>query len=158
LEQALFATGSHTAVETAWQAKSGLVCSCGARGCLETLCSGTAIAQRGRDWATRRPEAVSRMMELSGGSSVQVTAKAVVQAAAEGDLAAGRIIREATHWLALALLAVIRILNPDKLILGGGVAQAGIVVLTPLRESIEELCAPSLRTATEVVLADLVLT
>jgi glucokinase len=118
---------------------SGVVCSCGARGCLETFCSGLAIAQRGREWAARRPESVARMIELSGGSAEQITAKAVVQAAAEGDVAAGRIIREAARWLARALLTVIRIINPDKIILGGGVAQAGNLLLEPVHESLDEL-------------------
>lgn len=134
---------------------SGIVCSCGARGCLETFCSGSAIAQRGRDWAMRRPEAVTRMIELSGGAAENITAKAVVEAALEGDVAAGRIMREAARWLARALLTVIRIVNPDKIILGGGVAQAGNVLLDPVRESLEELGSPSIGYSTEIVLAEL---
>ena len=134
---------------------SGVVCSCGARGCLETFCSGSAIAQRGREWAVRRPESVARMIELSGGSADQITAKAVVQAAAEGDTAAGRIIREAARWLARALLTVIRVLNPDRIILGGGVALAGNVLLEPVHESLEELSSPTIHYSTEIVLAEL---
>lgn len=134
---------------------SGVVCSCGARGCLETFCSGSAIAQRGREWAARRPESVARMIELSGGSAEQITAKAVVQAAAEGDTAAGRIIREAARWLARALLTVIRILNPDKIVLGGGVALAGTVLLEPVHLFLDEMSSPSIRYSTEIVLTEL---
>ena len=54
---------------------SGVVCSCGAKGCLETFCSGNAIAHRGREWAIRRPEAVRRMVEFSGGSAANITPK-----------------------------------------------------------------------------------
>ncbi len=134
---------------------SGVLCSCGARGCLETFCSGSAIAQRGREWALRRPEAVARMVELSGGNPENITAKAVVQAAAEGDVAAGRIIREAARWLARALLTVIRIVNPDRIVLGGGVALAGKVLLDPVREFLEELGSPSIGYSTEIVLTEL---
>jgi glucokinase len=134
---------------------SGAICSCGARGCLETFCSGSAIAQRGREWALRRPESVARMIELSGGSADAITAKAVVQAAAEGDTAAGRIIREAARWLARAFLTVIRIVNPDRIILGGGVALAGNVLLEPVHESLEELSSPTIHYSTKIVLADL---
>ncbi len=134
---------------------SGVVCSCGARGCLETFCSGSAIAQRGREWAARRPESVARMIELSGGSAEQITAKAVVQAAAEGDTAAGRIIREAARWLARALLTVIRILNPDKIVLGGGVALAGPVLLEPVHEFLDEMSSPSISYSTQIVLTEL---
>jgi len=134
---------------------SGVICSCGARGCLETFCSGQAIAQRGREWAARRPDSVARMIELSGGNPDEITARAVVQAAAEGDLAAGHIIREAARWLARALLTVIRLINPDKIVLGGGVAQAGILLLGPVREVLEEYRSPSIRYSTEIVLAEL---
>lgn len=133
---------------------SGAVCSCGARGCLETFCSGAAIAVRGREWAARRPEGIARMAELSG-TPENITAKAVVQAASEGDMAAGRILREVARWLARGILTMIRIINPDKIVLGGGVAQAGAALLGPLHECLEDLGSPSIRYSTEIVTADL---
>ena len=133
---------------------SGALCSCGARGCLETFCSGAAIALRGREWAARRPESVARMTELSGATN-NITAKAVVQAASEGDMAAARILREAARWLARGILTMIRILNPEKVVLGGGVAQAGPALLGPVRESLEDLGSPSIRYSTEIVTAEL---
>jgi glucokinase len=134
---------------------SGVVCSCGARGCLETFCSGTAIARRGIDWAARRSDRVARIVELSGGKPENITALAVVQAAAEGDLAAAQILREVARWLARALLTVIRLLNPDKLVLGGGVAQAGGTLLMPVREFLEDLGSPSISYTTEIVIGAL---
>ncbi len=134
---------------------SGVVCCCGARGCLETFCSGPAVARRGQDWAARRPDQVARVVELSGGKAENITAQAVVQAAAEGDPAAAQILREVARWLARGLLTVIRTLNPDKIVLGGGVAQAGAVLLSPMRECLEELGSPSIGYTTEIVLAEL---
>jgi glucokinase len=134
---------------------AGVICSCGAKGCLETLSSGSAIARTAQEWAERRPDAVTRMLEFSGGSGEKLTAKAVAQAAAEGDLAAGRIMRDAGRWLGRALLTIVRIVNPDKIILGGGVAQAGQLLLDPIHEVIEELKSPMIPTSTEIVVAEL---
>ena len=134
---------------------SGVVCACGAHGCLETVCSGSAIARTGQEWAMRRPDAVARMVELSGGSVEKISAKAIVQAAAEGDMPAAGIIRESGRWLAKALFTVIRILNPDKIVLGGGVAQAGKLLLDPVQEALEELRSPAIHSTTEVVFAEL---
>lgn len=134
---------------------SGMVCSCGAKGCLETFCSGTAIANRAREWAARRPEGVARIIELSGGAEESITARAVMQAAAESDMAAEQILREASRWLARALMIVTRIINPDKIVLGGGVSQAGMVLLSPVRESFEQLGSPSINHSTQIALAEL---
>jgi len=134
---------------------SGVPCSCGARGCLETFCSGSAIALRGREWGHRRPEAVTRLVELSGGSVENITAKALIQAAAEGNTAARQILGEASRWLARGLMAVIRILNPEKIVLGGGVAQAGNLLLNPVSEALEAMASPSICHTTQVVLAEL---
>lgn len=134
---------------------SGVLCACGARGCLETFCSGRAIAQRGREWAERRPESAGRLLELSGGGIESISARAVAQAAAEGDTMAIEIMGEISHWLARALLIVIRILNPDKILLGGGVAGAGKVLLDPVRRSLRNLASPTIGYSTEVTGAGL---
>ncbi len=132
---------------------SGARCSCGGRGCLESFSSGAAIEARAREYAERRPERVERMVELSGGS--EITAKGLMQAAAEGDAAATNILRETTRWLARGLLMVIRILNPDIIVLGGGVAQSGAVLLDGLHGSLNELASPTIIYSTEIVTAAL---
>jgi glucokinase len=134
---------------------SDVPCACGARGCLEAFCSGTAIAQRGRQWAARRPESATRLVELSGGNSEQITAQAVFEAAAEGDPISVEIVHETAQWLARGLLIVTRIVNPDKIVLGGGVSRAGDVLLEPVRRAVGDLASPSLHTSTEIVLAEL---
>jgi glucokinase len=134
---------------------SGAPCSCGAKGCLEVFCSGMAIARRGQEWANRRPEAVARMLELSGGKVEGINSKAVMQAAAEGDMAAAHIVREAARWLARGLLTVIRIVNPDRIVLGGGVSQVGTALLNPVHVFLEEFGSPTIGYSTQVVLAEL---
>ena len=131
----------------------GAVCSCGGRGCLESLSSGAAIEARAREWAQRRPDRVARIKELSGGSSI--TAKALMQAAAEGDEAAVSILRESLGWLARGLLILIRVLNPDIIVLGGGVAQSGELLLNMLHRALAELASPTITYSTEIVTAAL---
>ncbi len=128
---------------------SGARCGCGARGCLESFCSGGAIETRAREWAERRPEHVARMVTLSGGP--EITAKGLMLAAAEGDPPANHILHETTRWLARGLLMVIRILNPDIIVLGGGVSQSGVQLLNILHSFLDEMASPTVTYSTEIV-------
>ena len=132
---------------------SGARCSCGGLGCLERFTSGGAIEARAREWAERRPDRVARMVELSGGGVI--TAKGLMQAAAEGEATAVSILEETTRWLARGLLMIIRILNPDMIVLGGGVAQAGALLLDSLHRALDELASPTITYSTEIVTAAL---
>jgi glucokinase len=134
---------------------SGITCSCGAVGCLESLCSGSALAERGKERGWRRRDGLTRNGDSSGESPEGITAKEIVQAASEGDTAALHIVREAARWLARGLLMLIRILNPDRIILGGGLSQAGQVLLAPLHECLAELASPTIGYSTEIVIAEL---
>ncbi len=128
-------------------------CSCGGKGCLESFSSGAAIESRAREWAKRRPEHVERMLELSGGP--EITAKGLMRAAAEGDEASIQILKETARWLAHGVLMVIRLLNPDVIVLGGGVGQSGELLLGTLRKSLDELASPTIKYSTEIVTAAL---
>lgn len=135
--------------------EAGDICSCGGRGCLETTCSGTAIGHQGRELARRKPGALPRTIHLSGGDPEQVTAEAIFRAASEGEACARFIVRAAARALARGLLVAIRVLDPDKVILGGGVALAGKTLLDPVHEFLSELSVPMLENSTEVVQAEL---
>ena len=134
-------------------ADSGSLCSCGGRGCLESFSSGAAMESRALEWAKRRPEHVERMLELSGGP--EITAKGLMLAAAEGDQAANQILKETARWLAHGILMIIRILNPEVIVLGGGVGQSGELLLKALRSSLEGLASPTITYSTEIVTAAL---
>ncbi|HEV2351134.1 MAG TPA: ROK family protein [Terriglobia bacterium] len=135
-------------------ADSHILCSCGAHGCLETFCSGPAIARRAQELAERRPDAMGRLAELCANPE-DITTKVVFQAAAEGDIAAQQIVNEAARWLARALLMVIRILNPDKIVLGGGVMQAEEIFLGPIRTYLREMSTSSIGYSTELQVSEL---
>jgi glucokinase len=134
---------------------SGTTCSCGAVGCLESLCSGRAIGQRAQKLGWRRSEGLTHADESTDTRPEGMTAQEIVQAASQGDAAALHIVREAAGWLARGLLTVIRILNPDRIILGGGLTLAGQVLLDPLHQSLAELASPSIGYSTGIVVAEL---
>ena len=134
---------------------SGNTCSCGAVGCLESLSSGWAIAERGRELRLRRGEAPAGLGDSSHSRSEGITAKDVTRAAAEGDKSDLEIVRVASRHLARGLLTVIRILNPDRIVLGGGLTLAGQVLLGPLHRYLTELASPTIGYSTEIVTAGL---
>jgi glucokinase len=130
-------------------------CTCGGSGCLEALSSGRSIARSARELAASDPQAARRLMEMGGGNAENLTARLVFDAAAQGDPAANRLLRDAIYWLARALTMAIRLINPDKIILGGGVAQAGDRLLLPLRELMAQWKSGNFSYTTEISTAAL---
>ncbi|MFI5339387.1 MAG: ROK family protein [Candidatus Methylomirabilales bacterium] len=107
----------------------GPICGCGNRGCLEALASGPSIARRAREaLATERP---SRLREVG-----DFTAVDVVQLAREGDVLAGEVWDDTVRYLGLGVAAIVTILAPERVVIGGGVAQAGDILLEPLRREV----------------------
>ena len=98
---------------------------------------------------------MARTIELAGGDPDQITAEWVFRAAAEGEEGAQFVVGEAARALARGLLTAIRILNPDVIILGGGVALSGPLLLDPVHEYLGELSASTLEHSTRVVQAEL---
>jgi len=134
---------------------SGNACSCGAVGCLESLCSGWALAERGKEWRRRQREILTHGGDSGGKSTEGITAKEIVLAASQGDAEALHIIQDAARWLARGLLTLIRILDPDRIILGGGLTLAGQILLVPLHQRLKELASPTIGYSTEIVTAEL---
>jgi len=107
----------------------GPVCGCGNRGCLEALASGPSIARRAREaLGTGRP---SRLREIR-----DVTAADVVRLVQEGDAVAAEVWNETVGYLGLGVAAVITILAPERVVIGGGVARAGDPLFEPLRREV----------------------
>ena len=114
---------------------NGPLCMCGNRGCLEAFCSGPAIASCAIGHVKRGCETV--MLELAGDIN-RIEAKTVFDAATQGDVIALDIMRRTARHLATAVLTLMHALNPKCVVIGGGVAAAGDVLLEPLREMVEE--------------------
>ncbi|SDS93255.1 ROK family protein [Microlunatus soli] len=102
----------------------GRQCSCPRRGCLEAYCSGTSIAARARELAPDRPT---------------ITARELVALAGSGVPWAFDLWDETIALLADGLTSLINIFEPDRVVLGGGVANAGPMLLDPLSELVAEL-------------------
>lgn len=113
----------------------GPPCGCGARGCLDALCSGTAIARRAQGELAQG--AASIITEMVGRPD-EITAQVVAEAVRKNDALARRVWDEMIHFLSIGIANVITILAPEAVILGGGVAATGELLLGPLRPLVEQ--------------------
>jgi glucokinase len=117
-------------------ARGGPKCNCGGRGCLEALASGTAIAKRARREAARAPDSILGRMLAEKKDTL--SAKDVAVAARKGDALAGKIFHDAAVCLGLGLTSAIHMLNPEIVIIGGGLTRAGRLLFDPVRRTIAE--------------------
>lgn len=109
----------------------GIPCTCGNEGCLERYCSATAIIRMGRQILQQHPE--SMMMEMVGGDLEKLDAQIVFDAARELDNAAMKVFTTYVDYLAKACYTIIAFLDPEVIVLGGGVSRAGEFLLDAVR-------------------------
>ncbi|HHX77216.1 MAG TPA: ROK family protein [Firmicutes bacterium] len=100
----------------------GPPCTCGGRGCLETLAAAPALAREGRLEALKDP--FSLLHELAAREGA-ITAAMVSEACDRGDIAANAAFQRCAGWLGIGLAGLINIFNPGKVIIGGGLSLAG---------------------------------
>jgi glucokinase len=112
---------------------NGIRCACGARGCLEAVCSGTGIARR---FVEKLQSGASSIVIEKVQNIEQVTTKHIAEAAAEGDSLAADIWEETIFYLSIGLGNLIVMFEPEAIILGGGVSMTGEQLLQPLRQQI----------------------
>jgi glucokinase len=115
-------------------AADGDLCECGSRGCLEAMASGSALGRAGRAAAAADPD--GRLAALAGGPQ-RVTGEAVFQAATEGDETAIALFEQVGFWLGVGIASLITIFDPDVVVVGGGLAATGDLLLAPARASME---------------------
>jgi glucokinase len=111
----------------------GRLCGCGNRGCWEQYVSGNALVAEAREFARRTPGAAARLLQLGGGSVEGIDGPTVTRAAMEGDAAAMRCFEIIGHWLGTGLADLAAILDPGCFVIGGGVSEAGDLLLGPAR-------------------------
>jgi glucokinase len=119
----------------------GRMCGCGNRGCLEQYASGSALVAQARDFARRRPEGAIRLLQLGGGHPEGIGGPQVTQAAREGDPAALRCFQTVGGWLGQGMADIAAVLDPACFVIGGGVSEAGGLLLDPARASFERALA-----------------
>lgn len=115
-------------------AYAGRRCSCGNYGCLEAYASGTAIAARAVEGLEAGVE--SRLLSYVDGNVGGVTAATVYQAAHDGDPLALAVITDTAKYLGTGLANIINVLNPDIVVVQGGVTLAGDRLFAPLRAEV----------------------
>jgi glucokinase len=101
----------------------GPLCGCGKRGCIEMYASGTAIAKRARSLLRHGRTGRSRMLKMAGGEVSAITTEIVSRAASSGDPLAKKTLEEAAEHLAIWLGGMIDLLEPEAIILGGGLGR-----------------------------------
>lgn len=101
--------------------KNGPYCTCGGRGCWEAFAGGWAIAKLAQKLIAEDLEAGRGLLKFAHGFIGSVTAKTVAAAYAENDPLAQRIVRDVLESLTVGCISLVNVLNPQKLILGGGI-------------------------------------
>lgn len=113
----------------------GRRCACGNRGCWEMYASGSALARDARELAEVSPVAAHRLLQLVDGSPADLTGLDVTIAAREGDPAAVEIFTAMGRWLGRGIADLAAIIDPSVVVVGGGVSEAGDLLLSPAREA-----------------------
>lgn len=111
----------------------GRRCGCGQLGCWEQYCSGRALLREAREIADVHPVHGARLLELGDGRPEGITAREVTRAAQEGDPAALECFSVVGGWLGQGLADLAAVLDPGVFVVGGGVADAGDLLLEPAR-------------------------
>lgn len=128
---------------------NGPQCGCGNYGCLEALASATAIRRMALEGQKKFSESVIFKSE-------KVDAKAVFDAARDGDLLGKLIADRVVNALAIGISNFIHIFNPEVVVVGGGVSRAGDILFEPLREKVEHLVMPSFKGTYKILQSPLV--
>jgi glucokinase len=111
-----------------------------ARGCFESEASGTAVGERAIGLLASQPS--EAILELVDHEPERVTAEVVVKAARRGDAVARETLDHAAIYLAMGMANIVSILNPEVVILGGGLMQAGDLLLDPVKKEFTRWAQP----------------
>jgi glucokinase len=109
----------------------GIRCGCGNRGCWEQYASGSALVREARELVVSGSPHAARLGELCGGDPAALSGPDVTRAAVEGDPAAVELLADLGTWIGEGLASVAAILDPELIVLGGGVAEAGALLIDP---------------------------
>ncbi|NBR64550.1 MAG: ROK family protein [Micrococcales bacterium] len=134
----------------------GKICGCGQKGCLEQYGSGTALLNSAKELiATGDPKGarLKELAELAG----ELSGTEVYQAIQEGDAASLELLDQLGSNLGIAVASLVAVLDPEVVVIGGGVSAAGELLLAPIRKAyLEHLPAKGFRPELKLVVAELV--
>jgi glucokinase len=134
----------------------GVLCGCGQHGCLESYGSGSALLRSARELAASGDPLGARLRELEVENG-QLTGTEVYAAIVERDPGALQILRELGTWIGQAIGSLVAVLDPEIVVIGGGVSAAGDLLLDPIREAyLAHLPARGFRPELKIVAAEFV--
>lgn len=119
--------------------ENGPLCTCGNRGCLEAIAGGRAIARQAQEAVLQKQRTLLATIQ----PVERITAREVAWAAQQGDLVAQQILARAGTQIGIAIAGLVNLLNPSLVIIGGGVAQTGDMLLEPIRQAVQRRSLPA---------------
>lgn len=115
----------------------GHLCGCGARGCFEQYASGNALLRHAREAINASPEVARNLLALGDGTVAGLTGKHITDAARHGDAVALAAFNTTAQWLGAGIASLSVVLDPACVVIGGGVIDAGEILLAPTRAAVE---------------------
>jgi glucokinase len=134
---------------------NGPVCICGRRGCVEILACGPAIARRARERLNAEPNAGAILRRLIHNDLAALTAEQVSRAAMEGDALAEAALLAAARDLGTGIGNALSLMNPQRVVLGGGVTKSGAAWWAEVRRAARANTLPEISAASRIVPAAL---
>ena len=119
----------------------GHPCGCGRLGCLEQYASGKALVRFARAGARQDPDRARLLLELAGGDPVDITGRHVTESAHGGDGVARDAFAQIGYWLGVAMADLAQIFDPQVLVIGGGVIEAGELLMGPTERTYRDQLA-----------------
>ena len=132
------------------QMDNGPLCGCGDHGCLEAFASGPAIVAMAEEYIKGGKSTKYRELAKN-----EITPYYVCEAAKQGDVVAKKIFEIIGTYIGIGLSSVVNLLNPEKIVIGGGVADAGDFLFNPIKEALSKRAMPIQGAAVQVVHAEL---
>lgn len=131
----------------------GYLCTCGKRGCLEQYASATGVVHLAQDLAEEY-EGNSPLKKMIDDGD-EITSKIVFDLAKQNDFLANQVVDKVCYYLGLAVANLSDTLNPEFVVIGGGVSAAGDFLLTRVQKYFEEFAFATVKTSTKLKLAEL---
>jgi len=115
----------------------GHLCGCGARGCFEQYASGSALRRHAREAISASPDLARNLLARGDGTIDGLTGQAITDAAREGDAVALAAFQTTAQYLGSGIASLAVLLDPSCVVIGGGVIDAGEILLAPTREAMK---------------------
>lgn len=132
---------------------NGRKCKCGNYGCLEQYASGPAIALRAAEGIEAGAE--TSLVDMVDGKLDEITAATVYEATVQGDPYAAEVMKDTARFLGAGVASIINILNPEMVVIAGGVTRAGDTLFEPLRAEVRRRAFRSAQECCRIVPAEL---